>query len=410
MKLLKIIQNSALFFLTFIAMCFVVEPLLVWVEGESSKASYPRYYESTNKFLNGIYHIKSNSQGIRYQNIPFKRSPDEERVVVIGDSFVEGEGVEADQTFPAILENQYRKSGKRISFINCGISGFGPPQYARMLSETALKYHPNKVLFVIYANDVEDTGDSGVDEAGNDEAPSTDSLNPLRNFLKEKIKILFPKLLMLIRKACYHGQRKWESAKSLDVVKETLQEARLRHVSQGRIDDWLKKVPADAIQEINESRVGFYRVKFALTRPDYWTSSLDIPTPKDEKNWKAMETIFSKMIQKCQSRKIEVGIIYAPCPYQYDPGFDTLPIQLGLVVRKEWLTETTTLEKRVEVLAQKNKIPFLNLTPLLRKEVNAFPDQNLNYKIDVHWNPRGHQVVASAIQEWLEKTYFLENA
>ena len=61
------------------------------------------------------YTIETNDQGIRYRPLPLKKQPGEHRVAVVGDSYTEGLGIEAERSFPALLEGRFK-----VPFVNCG--------------------------------------------------------------------------------------------------------------------------------------------------------------------------------------------------------------------------------------------------------------------------------------------------
>ena len=102
-----------------------------------------RFFEST---------FSTNSQGLRGKEIPKERRSDEVRVLLLGDSFTWGYGVNDDQTFAARLEQFLR--GVRV--INFGVTAFGLEQEYRYLLSEGLNYHPDLILVNISPNDIED--------------------------------------------------------------------------------------------------------------------------------------------------------------------------------------------------------------------------------------------------------------
>ncbi|HQH28986.1 MAG TPA: hypothetical protein PLP17_16455, partial [Oligoflexia bacterium] len=103
------------------------------------------------------YDVATNSQGLRYKEIPFEKDDNEYRFIVLGDSFVEGTGVEAGDTFAALLEQQYSRAGHIVRFINAGLAGTGPHDYLRLFHFIGRKYQPDAVLIALFANDAADS-------------------------------------------------------------------------------------------------------------------------------------------------------------------------------------------------------------------------------------------------------------
>ena len=78
--------------------------------------THPPNYTETRKSIDEYeYEFTTNSQGLRYKEIPLTKQNDiETRILVIGSSFVEGQGVLINETFSAILETKFSsKTGHR---------------------------------------------------------------------------------------------------------------------------------------------------------------------------------------------------------------------------------------------------------------------------------------------------------
>lgn len=74
------------------------------------------------------------------------------RIVVLGDSFIEGLAVPIESGFTHQLETilQADVTTRQIEVINLGVSGVGPAQYLRMLERRGIAYEPDLVLMSIY--------------------------------------------------------------------------------------------------------------------------------------------------------------------------------------------------------------------------------------------------------------------
>jgi hypothetical protein len=91
----------------------------------------------------------TNSQGFRDQEYSLSKPPHTFRVAVVGASYVMGSGVEMEDTFHAVLENQLNRENKGMTyeFINMGIGGHSPWNSLAVLKKRALKYEPDLVIF-----------------------------------------------------------------------------------------------------------------------------------------------------------------------------------------------------------------------------------------------------------------------
>ena len=92
----------------------------------------------------------SNSLGFREREIPPKTAG-RYRIVVVGDSFTWGQGIERDERFSNLLEQFL---GPRYEVFNFGIAGDNMPEHLTRLAQ-ALEVSPDFVLLQVYINDFE---------------------------------------------------------------------------------------------------------------------------------------------------------------------------------------------------------------------------------------------------------------
>ena len=94
--------------------------------------------------------IVSNHLGFREREIP-PRSPDRYRIVVVGDSFTWGQGIEEGERFSNLLEGSL---GPGYEVFNFGRPGNDMPGHLDVLEE-ALPVSPDFILLQLYINDFE---------------------------------------------------------------------------------------------------------------------------------------------------------------------------------------------------------------------------------------------------------------
>jgi lysophospholipase L1-like esterase len=105
--------------------------------------------------------IKINSEGLRdYEHQKDKKSS-LFRILVMGDSFTFGLGVNSEETYAKVLEtllnqNLAAKTQKKYEVINAGIDGYGTEQEYFYLKELGNQYRPDLVIVGLYANDITD--------------------------------------------------------------------------------------------------------------------------------------------------------------------------------------------------------------------------------------------------------------
>jgi hypothetical protein len=86
--------------------------------------------------------------------VPLERTPGKPRVLLLGDSFVFGHGVEEDETVAAQLERFL----PGCEVVNLGVTGYSTDQELLLLRERGLAYRPDVVILLVCANDLLDNG------------------------------------------------------------------------------------------------------------------------------------------------------------------------------------------------------------------------------------------------------------
>src|SRR5579862_3734294 len=96
--------------------------------------------------------LKYNSRGVRgRQDRGYTKPPNISRVVVLGDSFVDGATSQLEDRVTEVLESSL---GSGYEVINLGVVGYSTDQELLMLQTEGLKYQPDLVILAFYYNDV----------------------------------------------------------------------------------------------------------------------------------------------------------------------------------------------------------------------------------------------------------------
>ena len=96
--------------------------------------------------------VRINEKGLRDRMHSYERQNDNsERILVLGDSFAWGYGVEESERFSQLLEEELG-----VEVINAGISGYSTDQELLWYKNEGIKYETDLVVLVIAGNDVGD--------------------------------------------------------------------------------------------------------------------------------------------------------------------------------------------------------------------------------------------------------------
>ena len=95
--------------------------------------------------------VRINENGLRDRQHSYERQNDLDRILVLGDSFAWGYGVEEAERFSQLLEKSLG-----VEVINAGVSGYSTDQELLWYQNEGIKYDTDLVILVIAGNDVGD--------------------------------------------------------------------------------------------------------------------------------------------------------------------------------------------------------------------------------------------------------------
>jgi hypothetical protein len=107
--------------------------------------------------------IRTNAQGFRADHeIAIPKPPGVKRIVVLGDSFGMGYGVNLEDTFITQLEERLGPDLGPIETVNLSVSGHGNAEQLIALREVGLAFEPDLVLLAWHRTDLSDNIRSGL--------------------------------------------------------------------------------------------------------------------------------------------------------------------------------------------------------------------------------------------------------
>jgi hypothetical protein len=95
--------------------------------------------------------VRINDNGLRDRPHSYERQNEIERILVLGDSFAWGYGVEESERFSQLLEK-----AADVEVINAGVSGYSTDQELLWYRNEGIKYETDLVILVLAGNDVGD--------------------------------------------------------------------------------------------------------------------------------------------------------------------------------------------------------------------------------------------------------------
>ncbi len=119
---------------------------LGWVKRPGAHARYTRTEYTVD--------ISINSLGMRDRERTVDPPPDTQRVLALGDSFVEGYTVSADEMATRVMERTLGRPGCRVEVLNGGTAGYSTDQELIFYRKTGRSFKASTVVLFFYYNDI----------------------------------------------------------------------------------------------------------------------------------------------------------------------------------------------------------------------------------------------------------------
>lgn len=333
----------------------------------------PRYtremhhiYPAQARFYGGLFDgqamlIETNEDGLRtpYSRDEFLALRD--RIVILGDSFTFGFGVQAEEAFPAILEQSLRQQWGRqdVGVLSTGVVSYSPLLERNLFSRLAVHYRPTLTILVLDVTDIGDDHQYAEDAVIDEQGHMTFSVREREPRSRWHDRLALGKIL---------GHYAWRLSQPLTLVRDMLTSPREREPGYYsfavRIGD-----------QLETNRYFILRHPLDQTR-GYFDATLE-------------------HIRQAAAAAAEVGsefmLVLGPryhhwnddeCPgnWESDSYADDEPFEFEYF-------------RYFEEAAPGLPFPVVNLLPAFRDA----EDSPLTFSFDPHWNRKGHALVGRTL-------------
>ncbi|HET7220318.1 MAG TPA: hypothetical protein VFJ02_19820 [Vicinamibacterales bacterium] len=294
--------------------------------------------------------IAVNSSGFRDNDELGAKPANERRVLLLGDSLVLSVQVPFEQTFGELLEARLNTRGGALTYrvINGGVQGYGPIEEQLYFRKIVGIVQPDLVIPVVFVgNDAEEA------------FASRGKLDERRSTATAVSESLATKVRRLVRRSM------------------VLQILRLRVVSATERFSPSAAPPEPPLQS--------YAAR---------------PAPRISEGLEIATRAIDDIAKTAAAAGAATAVVLMPARFQVDdPDYGRLADavrQAGGTLVRDAATE------RFDAALSALPIARLDVLPPLR---HALPGPDLFYQETVHLTPRGHQVVAEALDEFLARTW-----
>lgn len=309
--------------------------------------------------------MRINAEGLRDRSYPLDRQPGGWRLLLFGDSFVEGWGVRGEDAVSSRLEARLQAGagGAPVEAINFGVAGYGTDQELLLFEQSGRRYRPDQVLLFFYANDlINNASDRGIgSERGYKPRFRVDRTGRLR-LSGVPVK----------RSRFWDGPGSWPWRHRLDgYLRERLHVYALARKSLSR-----NEVPEGARQR-------FYDVLYGAGEG-----------PGGDRHWRLTAEILRAFRESVSRAGAELILVYVPAIVQIEDENWRMKRDLFGLIGEFDLDKPN---RRLAAEAARHGIPLLDLAPGFRKHAGH---RRLYYE-ESHWTPEGHALAARLVADYL---------
>ena len=305
--------------------------------------------------------VQINSRGLREREIEPARPPGTRRILVLGDSFVEGAQVPAEHTLSRRLEEELRAgSDHPVQTINAGNAGFGTAQELLFLDHDGRAYGPDLVVLVYFVdNDLSDNGYAVARARRLDTTRRPFFVPDGRGGLEPRPPAPPP-------------------ADPLAGARAGLRQLMLFNLAENVV---LSQEARDQERTAGGKDRGAYA---------------DNPEPAWQEAWTVTEALLARTGETTRDIGAELVVVVAPSYFQVDDQAWQRHIDDGQDRRRLAIDAPS---RRLRAIADRHGLRLLDLLPSIRPAVQAgaplyFPD-------DGHWTSEGHAFAARQLAEYL---------
>jgi lysophospholipase L1-like esterase len=310
--------------------------------------------------------FRINADGLRDRDYSRKRPPQGRRLLVMGDSFAEGWGVQLEESVSKQLEKQVQKAApdKAFEVINFGVAGYGTDQEMLLFEKLGLSYEPDQVLVLFYPNDL-------INNANRQGVGAERGYKPyFRLGRDDRLQLLG----VPVKRTRFWDENFWAS--------RPWQERLWRHLGQHwHLYALVDKALAPEIPRAHQQK--FYENLYG-TRSNQ----------KVDQTWELTGKLLQAFHASVQRVGAEMLLVYVPAIVQIeDDNWRSKRDLHGLIGD----FDLKRPNREIARFAARYGIPLLDLYDPFKR---ASEREKLYYR-ESHWNARGHALAANLIGDYL---------
>jgi hypothetical protein len=319
----------------------------------------------TDEYIN---QIAINELGLRDREIGYEKPAGTRRILVLGDSFVEGAQVPFDSMLTRRLAAELCGSSldTTCEVINAGVSGWGTAQELVYLRHEGLRYQPDAIVLIFYTgNDVPNNTERIKRTEGGPRKPTFELTD--HGELRE-----VPFRARALR------EEEW-----LDTLRRTsLLFAALDRAIFVDVAGRLANEPLDDVSDDSEHQLVLHELPVYSARvPERWEAA-----------WTITEALISAVSNEAERAGVPFLLVDAPTKWEiYSDDWESMKQRNGLP-SSGWNMDGP--RRRLASFASRAGIEWLDLRPAMDAAADG---PRLYFHQDIHWTSEGHRVAAAQV-------------
>ncbi len=337
--------------------------------------------------------IRTNSAGFRGSELPRTKPEGSWRVLLPGDSFTMGYGVDEESTYAWVAMrflDHDRRVFDRTEALNLGVGGTGPLEYADVLARWGPRLRPDAVVVgLCRENDLND---------------SRNALERERGVARAHLRLVYivRDLLWRLRHSPRGipepggWRRRGGVANPLD-EEELARDARARGLSEDSLRARLRRLPSGLLQSGRRWEVNPFLIQSGLLAPQALRRTLLGQGPEAEEALAATREGLARIRSVAARLGCPVVLMLIPASVEVSRAAWPPFLTMGYTLDDSLLAGRGTA---VELAATAESLGFrlLDLLPAFR----AAGREPLYYRWDDHWNTRGHALAGTRLATVLD--------
>lgn len=315
--------------------------------------------------------LRFNQYGLRGANVTVPKPRERYRVLLVGDSFVEGKQVSEAESIAEQINARVRQAGRSdVRTLNSGVFDWSQIHEYLYVQEAAPLLRPDLIVQFLYVgNDLGDIWPRSRSELREVERPVA--------LLNDDGQLVF---------ASWHRRQ------------ETLSEQMLNSASR-RSTAWraFETGVIDKLRYRSRDGQGVEGQMLELFRHK--------ETPAEKRAWETAEALLVETRDAALRAGARYAVVVIPTRWQvHQEDWQALLAARNEADDSRWVLRGP--QKRLVEIAERRQIPVLDLLPSMRDA--AREGRRLYYQVDIHWRAEGHEAAADSVVTFLGRNGLLD--